>query len=336
MTTTISYPSSLPIPLLRNLSGQMPSGVIRSETDVGPSKVRRRTSANVTPLEATVICTRDQFFELDEFFNNTTKSGALAFIMTRPIRGGDAEFRFTKPPTYRPLTPRSDPSMKLEVDFSLEQLPPAGGIAFVEEPGCVSLSGSTGTVMFAEDSTISAEFWSGIYDPDNPDASGALIRKTTTGALTFDYAGVTTSGGQNVSVSWEYVNASQTSTITFHKDDGWSYSLNAAHQPADATPAASGTEVQIRKNAGDESEFPGFRDLSNAPLDSSNNAFLCQSGAATIPVALFDTVASAVLDNSDCGTPPSRFQGFNDHVWACQAPDTGALQGDYEPVIPEA
>ncbi len=95
------WPPSLPTRLHTNgFTETPPAVVIRTEMEVGPAKVRRRTTAGVRRIRGMMWLTAAQRQTLDDFFVDTLAHGALAFEWQHPITGAAADFRFVAPPQY--------------------------------------------------------------------------------------------------------------------------------------------------------------------------------------------------------------------------------------------
>lgn len=92
-----TWPASIPFfadmaPAAR--SGQQ-GGVIRSNMDIGPAKVRRRTSAMPSRRSAeTGFLTKAELAAFESFFANDLAQGALAFDATDPMDCTLRSFRF--------------------------------------------------------------------------------------------------------------------------------------------------------------------------------------------------------------------------------------------------
>jgi len=80
----------------------VPKNMIRSSMDVGPAKVRRRTTANVRPFFGQMFLTSALVATLDTFFVTTTKSGTLTVELKHPRTGSTGTYRFVKEPQYVP------------------------------------------------------------------------------------------------------------------------------------------------------------------------------------------------------------------------------------------
>lgn len=113
------WPSTLPQELL--ISGHKETAAantLRTPMDVGPAKVRRRSTAAVMPLEGQIKITKSQLETFKAFFHDDLLDGSLRFSWVLPSDGVTAvEMRFTDPPEW---SAAQEPdyfllSMKLEV-----------------------------------------------------------------------------------------------------------------------------------------------------------------------------------------------------------------------------
>lgn len=92
--------------------------------DVGPGKVRRRTTAGVTKFTIGLKLTRNQVALFDEFFRTSAKGGALAFQWTHPRTGNPIDYRFADVPQLKPYAPRQAAGTEYwTATFTLEALP---------------------------------------------------------------------------------------------------------------------------------------------------------------------------------------------------------------------
>lgn len=94
------WPATLPAPSINSFQETPPDNLIRSNMDKGPAKVRRRTTANVRPIQFTLMLTEAQVAILDTFFNTTVFGGAEEFDYTHPRTGDAVSARFVSPPQY--------------------------------------------------------------------------------------------------------------------------------------------------------------------------------------------------------------------------------------------
>jgi len=82
----VSWPPTLPQHLLVQGFGQsLPEGRVRSANDVGPPKVRRRSSQNIYIITGQMVMTFDQWADLQTFVNSTTGGGTLPFLFRDPL-----------------------------------------------------------------------------------------------------------------------------------------------------------------------------------------------------------------------------------------------------------
>lgn len=96
----VDYPASLPAPLISDYQESTPDFSIRSDTDAGIAKVRRRFTAVATPIQYGLMLTEAQAAILDTFYRTTTAGGSLEFNMTHPRTAATVTCRFTAPPAY--------------------------------------------------------------------------------------------------------------------------------------------------------------------------------------------------------------------------------------------
>lgn len=121
------WPAELPQSLLVSDQTETPPDVvIRSEMDVGPAKARRRLTAGVRIIRASLMMTRAQLALFDDFFTGTIAGGALPFEWTNGRTGQTHDFRIVGAPEYSRVAPNAaggrDP---WRVRMLLEQLPDA-------------------------------------------------------------------------------------------------------------------------------------------------------------------------------------------------------------------
>jgi len=98
------WPISLPQrPLADGYSEQPPNLVVRSPMDVGPAKVRRRTTAGVTRLQMAFHLTPAQLATFRGFLANDIQDRALAFTWAHPVTGVVGTFRIAEQPTFEAI-----------------------------------------------------------------------------------------------------------------------------------------------------------------------------------------------------------------------------------------
>lgn len=94
-----AWPTSLPQKLLAEGYGEKldDSTVIRTKMDIGPAKVRRRSTSTVEPIKGSMWLTSAQWSTL-RFFYYTTLARALKFSWVHPTTGAAVNLRFVTAP----------------------------------------------------------------------------------------------------------------------------------------------------------------------------------------------------------------------------------------------
>ncbi|MAO65044.1 MAG: hypothetical protein CL666_08590 [Balneola sp.] len=121
---SIDWPSSIPIPT--PVGGKPESGALRTQMDVGPAKVRRRTTATARPMQFTMQIPGDKFETFKTFYHTTTLEGSLAFNMDDPQDDVEYEWRFLTEETYdwNIVSGASNPNDRIvDVTVYMERLP---------------------------------------------------------------------------------------------------------------------------------------------------------------------------------------------------------------------
>lgn len=99
-----TWPAGLPQrPLLQGASEQGQGTVVRTDMDVGPAKLRRRYTAEITRFDIALILTTAQVATLETFYDSTVNGGVDPFDWSHPRTLAAAEFRFVSRPAYQPL-----------------------------------------------------------------------------------------------------------------------------------------------------------------------------------------------------------------------------------------
>ena len=114
---TDAWPATLPqkfrYPSYRR---ETPDNRLRSPMDVGPAKLRPRSSAQAAPISGVMNMTLAQWSELLTFGGTTLLQWSLPFTFPDPDAGSDLLLRFVKLPTREPITPdRMAVSLELEI-----------------------------------------------------------------------------------------------------------------------------------------------------------------------------------------------------------------------------
>jgi len=99
---TIDWPATLPQNISTDGYGQAAAdNALRTSMEIGPAKVRRRTSAAPRPVSATIIVTEAQLVIFKAFHADDILDGSLRFNWLDPDDGTTAvEMRFTEPPSW--------------------------------------------------------------------------------------------------------------------------------------------------------------------------------------------------------------------------------------------
>lgn len=224
----ITWPSSLPQSLLLDGFGQaLPENRLRSSVDVGPAKVRRRTSQNVYLLSGDMVMTVEQWRILQSFVRNDLGEGSLPFTFLDPLYRGERklELDFITGKGViagMPLLVRFGdtlPSIRnalstdlVRVTMDLEVLPgPTGDfegspldVLTVSRPSKASYFDANGALKWADENQPRID-----HDPVTGEPLGLLIEPKATNILTwsekFDDS------------SWE----KQGVTVTYEGDGLW-------------------------------------------------------------------------------------------------------------------
>lgn len=100
----INWPTNVPTLVNSDsFSVEMGDTTIRSEVDVGPQKVRRRSTRPVDTYTISMDLDRTEVLNLKTFFNTTTNGGVTAFYFEDPLTGIVEVFKFAKPPSFSPI-----------------------------------------------------------------------------------------------------------------------------------------------------------------------------------------------------------------------------------------
>jgi hypothetical protein len=115
-----AWSTSLPQKLLIEGYGESVADVsIKSQMDVGPAKVRRRTSAAIRPVAGKMLMNSTQLSAFKTFYNTDLLGGSLRFSWVDPIFStSTCEMRFTDPPSWSAIDFNT-----FEVNMNLEILP---------------------------------------------------------------------------------------------------------------------------------------------------------------------------------------------------------------------
>jgi hypothetical protein len=115
------WPPTLPqSPMIEGYTESAPEGLLRTQMETGPAKLRRRYTSAPRRFMLRVALTKAQVETLDSFFVNTCALGALDFDWTHPRTGSAVTYRWVSKPGYRPDA--GDPNTWY-ADLDLEVMP---------------------------------------------------------------------------------------------------------------------------------------------------------------------------------------------------------------------
>ena len=103
--TSIVWPPELPTDVLvEGYDEAFPDPLIRTKTESGVAKVRRRFTAIAQPLTVQFDMTRAQVDIFESFLEDTLKGGALPFDWTHPRKLIAVQARIIPPVKPKPLS----------------------------------------------------------------------------------------------------------------------------------------------------------------------------------------------------------------------------------------
>lgn len=115
------WPSDLPqAALVAGYQQQPPNLIIRTETEAGVAKVRRRFTAGARRLNMAFLMTGAQVIIFDAFYLQTLEGGALRFDFAQPGNTAYGWCRIIEPPTYEPA---GSGALYWRVALAIEALP---------------------------------------------------------------------------------------------------------------------------------------------------------------------------------------------------------------------
>ena len=119
-----TWPGSLPTNPTYGWTELPGDGRVRTQTDAGPAKLRRRFSSSPAQFSVQFVMTTDQATRLVQFFENAsdaaiagTNGGVMSFDgLPHPRTSATATFRFLSPPT---LTQMSNTVYRVSLSLEL-------------------------------------------------------------------------------------------------------------------------------------------------------------------------------------------------------------------------
>lgn len=94
-----TWPVTLPPPAINTFEESPPDADLKSPTDKGPAKVRRRSTANIRPISFNLNLTAAQVQDLDDFYLEC--GGYTRFDFEHPRTGAPVTARFMEKPAYK-------------------------------------------------------------------------------------------------------------------------------------------------------------------------------------------------------------------------------------------
>ena len=111
-----AWPTTLPDDLvIANGGGALGDNTIRSKTDIGPAKVRRRSTAAPDTLVGSQLLTATQFGYMDTFYKTTLVGGTLPMTWKHPVSRAECDMRFLAPPAWQAQGGRYLVTYQLEI-----------------------------------------------------------------------------------------------------------------------------------------------------------------------------------------------------------------------------
>lgn len=83
---------------------QIGDTTIRSETDIGPAKVRRRFTKSVDTMTVSIWVDAAGYSTVYNLFDIDLNGGAGVLLFTHPITLATLRLRFTAPPVFAPVS----------------------------------------------------------------------------------------------------------------------------------------------------------------------------------------------------------------------------------------
>lgn len=99
------------------------SGIIRSDMDSGPAKVRRRFTSVTKNYKGSIVMTLAQFLLWQTWFEDVICFGSLTFTMPDPVNGGNMIARIIASKGSKPYTVSQNGATDVSVSFAVERMP---------------------------------------------------------------------------------------------------------------------------------------------------------------------------------------------------------------------
>lgn len=117
-----TWPVTLPTDFdVNGYNEKEPDNSITQKMEVGPSKMRRRSTAKPRPIKGQRVYTNAQVEILSTFYQDTLFSGVLTFDgLLHPRTGATVDWQFVSPPSY---VPYGKSGVLFVVSYDLQILP---------------------------------------------------------------------------------------------------------------------------------------------------------------------------------------------------------------------
>ena len=99
------------------------SGILRTDMDSGPPKVRRRFTSVSKNMKGTIIMTQAQFQLWEYWFEDVIAFGALSFVMPDPVHGSNMTVRIVAGKGSKPYSWTQSGATDVALSFTIEKLP---------------------------------------------------------------------------------------------------------------------------------------------------------------------------------------------------------------------
>jgi hypothetical protein len=95
------WPATLPQSVFIGVTDQRRPAVVRTASDGGVDKIRRRFTSTPRDIDPPIVLTVAQRATFDTFFITTLKEGSLPFEWDDPVDDSTVQFRWRSPPQWR-------------------------------------------------------------------------------------------------------------------------------------------------------------------------------------------------------------------------------------------
>jgi hypothetical protein len=118
-----TWPASLPANMAIGAKDVRVQGFMRTKTDTGPSKQRRRFSATSRFIKGSMVLTKSQRETFESFYATDIDEGSTDFTWSDPIDFSAATFRFVEPPQFSAVAGGATGVSTWTMEMHVERLP---------------------------------------------------------------------------------------------------------------------------------------------------------------------------------------------------------------------